>query len=87
MSSHHPNVARALDNLREIAALLPERNRLQHLANRSKLAHRYSMAELTEASAEQCLDAALALAEQTIDLLTHARADAGLYAVADDWSA
>lgn len=81
---HHPNVATALDKIREIAALLPERNRLQHQANRSKLAHRYSMAELTEASAEECLNAALALAEDAIDLLTHAREEVGLYVAAAD---
>lgn len=72
---NHPNVADALDKLREIAELLPERNRLQHQANRSRIAHRDSMAELTEQAAERCLDSCLTLAEAAIDLLTSIRAD------------
>jgi hypothetical protein len=70
---HHPNVAQALDNLREIAALIPERNRLQLAANQARAGRRYSMAELSDQSAEQCLEAALALAEQAIDVLTEVR--------------
>jgi hypothetical protein len=75
---HHPALAAALDSLREIAALIPERNRLQHAANQARAGRRYAMAELSEQSAEQCLTTALALAEQAIDALTRARQEAPL---------
>jgi hypothetical protein len=75
VNSHHPSIATALDKLREAAALMSERNRLQQAANQSKALRRFSMAEMTEQSAERCQDTAYALLVAATDLLTRARAD------------